>query len=291
MSLWVTADEEAETEQRRRFLDRLVELNGAPVRCARRIEGTTTRGSKEYYLYPDETPANGVHYRSIIQCQTVFDLGDNTPWSRTALEANALMSTLDALGIDYLPTLSGGKGLHVEVFSDGPPETTSRFCGNCTHPPHRNDRCKACSCVDPHLTLEDGKQVRREHPIENDFDEWRLRFHTHILSICPVAIAADPLLKAPNVGARLVRDFGQRKSSLDVRRKMLWPKGETLPDSRDEAYEIALGHHIIPRWVPVNKGLAERYSLAVQGCPKSPACLDPQSNGGWPGCGSCLLYN
>lgn len=73
-------------------------------------------------------------YRFVFQNHVVFDVGDHGDWPRAVQEATAIHKTLRAMEVPHWVALSGGKGIHIEVF--GPPDANgewrSRFAAEVT---------------------------------------------------------------------------------------------------------------------------------------------------------------
>lgn len=265
-------------DKRAGLLMRLIELHGGrPLRVGRRNDGARRKGSTHWSFYPSEIGIEDVHLRTILPCQTVFDVGDCNDhdcaqtqhercWGERAVpDAEAIRAALDRMGIAHIMSLSGGKGVHIEVFSDKAPTVHSIQVGE--------------------SIVEDGGRP-----------DWRRRFAADVLTAASLArgstVVADPRLKSPNDSSHLVRDWGQRKLDWSPRTKRVWPRGKPLPQTREEAYEmVPHGPDAIPDSIPTNEGLGDQYSLLARGCPRSTACFDPASNDGWPGCGSCPRWN
>lgn len=266
-------------EKRQRLLMFLVMLRGGSdgLRCGKRNDQAARKGSTTWGQFPGELSVQQVHLRSILPQQVVFDVGDCSEpsceqaghvrcWQEKALgNALPIMQALDEMGVPFVASLSGGKGIHVEVFADEAPATYSTMVGES-------------------IVEDDGRP------------DWRRRFASEVLSRASIirgeAVVADPRLKSPNDSSHLVRDWGQRKVDWSDKTKRVWSRGLGFPSARGEAYEmVPHGPDAIPDHIPICAGLARRYSLGAKGCPKTAACFDPTSNDGWPGCGDCPRWN
>lgn len=221
-------------KDRQRWLGRFVEMgmsvrqDEALVWVGRRIDIPGTTGLVNWFEVGNG-PIPPTHLRAVPLNEIAFDLGDDqhddegerhpTPWATTRLHAKAVCEACTRLGIPMLVSLSGGKGIHVEIF----------------------------------LTTKAPAIVRRG--LRHDpRDDWRWPIALRILALAnqilygdtfwsEQTIQFDPRLIAPNEGSQLIREFGESKSPSAKTRKLLWHEGygpvPDLPETREEAYAAA----------------------------------------------------
>jgi hypothetical protein len=291
----------------------------AELRVGNRIDGSTQRGLVSWYHIRGPTAFN-FHLRTLLPNQSVFDIGDDvigptervpTPWPETVATTHAIWAACTNLRIDFIGSLSAGKGTHTEITLEAANKWAgivdmSGSCLNCNHA-HPDDRgptpCHAelmgglrCVCQ---------RQVRSDKPDE----DWRWFTARAIISeakriLWPDeeerwmrTLRFDQGLIAPNADSQLVRDYGQRKSPGATTRKLLWHEGAgpapPLPLDRDEAYRMAealaaqRGGRVRPLSLCRSGDRSDtRWVRELDGkpCPSGPQCF---SNEGWPTCDSC----
>lgn len=176
--------------------------------------------------------------RTIVPTQVVFDLGDNEPWERTRRECEAVMDVLDEWDVPYWCGLTGGSGVHIEVF---------------LRPAWASDhRAEFALGV---LTKAHGK-----------------------LGYLGEELDVDGRCLDPNQHSRLIREFGSfgsggRRKTLWA----AGSDRDPLPKTRERAYDVAdhrFPDSIETAWQP--PGMAHAVvSEALGGrCPRHPDCYD-----------------
>jgi hypothetical protein len=211
-------------------------------------------------------------YYCMLPSQVVFDQGDHGDWSRTRRDAMALWRTLDGWNIRYLAALTGGKGIHTEVFLH----------------PFEADRLGIHAHRKAFATAAMGVTSDRI----NDEIEARLMLPT--LSSTE-EVESDPRLHAPNEDSRMVREYGSRgKGGKSPFVKTLWGMGpgplRALPETREAAYRQA--GVVFPEYLPLNEAPPSASHAMLREwfggvCPIGPSCF-PGAEESEPGfCSEC----
>lgn len=249
----------------------LVRQDEACVWVGRRYDFKDADGEVNWFEIGNGKPTPLHHLRTVLLNQIVFDVGDDTadhtptPWATTVRYTMAICEACTRLGIPLLVGLSGGKGIHLEIFLS----------------------TKAPTIV---------RRGLRHDPK----DDWRWPIALRILALAnhilfgdtfwaEETIIVDQLLIAPAEGSRLVREFSEQKSPSSKMRKLLWHEGlgpvAPIPTDKAQAYaaaEAKAAQRGSPRPVgpiPIAseaKRLDTRWAASLLGrpCPTSASCLE-----------------
>lgn len=187
--------------------------------------------------------------RTVLPTQVVFDLGDNSDWTRIRNETHTILSILEEWGVPCWCALTGGKGIHIEVF------------------------------LRP-LWAVKWRQKFADAVLSTAYERLGYTLET---------VDADPRLLAPEKQKRQLREFGamgsRHRKTLWFEGVGGFPM---LPFKREEAYKarsVRFPSTIFRVESPPGTTHAMRSEAEGGQCPRRPACYDKRPGD----CSECPL--